>query len=115
MRRSAAAVVSVAWGVALGGTFACLLPYLLGEWHFHPSNVVEPSAEDFEQMARIAETDSYECRDPILVIVGKAKRAGSHPLRAFVCPRGSPAIEMIAEAETSVREPNGDPVRRSSS
>jgi protein-S-isoprenylcysteine O-methyltransferase Ste14 len=35
MRRSAAAVISVAWGVALGGTFACLLPYLLGEWHFH--------------------------------------------------------------------------------
>ena len=35
MRRSAAAVVSVAWGVALGGTFACLLPYLLGDWHFH--------------------------------------------------------------------------------
>ena len=35
MRRSAAAAVSVAWGVALGGTFACLLPYLLGEWHFH--------------------------------------------------------------------------------
>jgi len=35
MRRSAAAVISVAWGVALGGTFACLLPYLLGDWHFH--------------------------------------------------------------------------------
>jgi len=35
MRRSAAAVVSVAWGVALGGTFGCLLPYLLGYWHFH--------------------------------------------------------------------------------
>jgi len=35
MRRSTAAAVSVAWGVALGGTFACLLPYLLGEWHFH--------------------------------------------------------------------------------
>jgi len=35
MRRSAAAAVSVAWGVALGGTFACLLPYLLGDWHFH--------------------------------------------------------------------------------
>jgi hypothetical protein len=25
MRRSTAVVVSVAWGVALGGTFACLL------------------------------------------------------------------------------------------
>jgi hypothetical protein len=29
MRKPAAAVVSVAWGVALGGTFAGLLPYLL--------------------------------------------------------------------------------------
>ncbi len=35
MRKSTAAVVSVAWGVAMAGTFACLLPYLLGEWHFH--------------------------------------------------------------------------------
>ena len=35
MRRSAAVVVSVAWGVVLGGTFACLLPYLLNDWHFH--------------------------------------------------------------------------------
>jgi protein-S-isoprenylcysteine O-methyltransferase Ste14 len=35
MRKSTAAAVSVAWGVALGGTFACLLPYLLNEWHFH--------------------------------------------------------------------------------
>jgi protein-S-isoprenylcysteine O-methyltransferase Ste14 len=35
MRRSTAAAVSAAWGVALGAAFACLLPYLLGEWHFH--------------------------------------------------------------------------------
>jgi|SRR5215469_7028594 len=35
MRKQAAAAVSVAWGVALGGTFACLLPYALNEWHFH--------------------------------------------------------------------------------
>ena len=35
MRKSTAAVVSLAWGAALGGTFACLLPYLLNEWHFH--------------------------------------------------------------------------------
>jgi protein-S-isoprenylcysteine O-methyltransferase Ste14 len=35
MRKPAAAVVSVAWGVAVGGAFACLLPYSLGEWHFH--------------------------------------------------------------------------------
>ena len=35
MRKPAAAAVSVAWGVAVGGTFGCLLPYLLGYWHVH--------------------------------------------------------------------------------
>ena len=35
MRRATAAAVSVAWGLAVGGTFGCLLPYLLGDWHFH--------------------------------------------------------------------------------
>lgn len=34
-RRSVTAVVSAGWGVALGGTFAVLLPYLLGDWRFH--------------------------------------------------------------------------------
>jgi protein-S-isoprenylcysteine O-methyltransferase Ste14 len=35
MRRSTAAAGSVAWFVAVGGTFGCLLPYLLNEWHVH--------------------------------------------------------------------------------
>jgi hypothetical protein len=35
MRRSTALVLSVAWGVGLGGTFACLLPYLLNDWQMH--------------------------------------------------------------------------------
>jgi len=35
MHRPTAAVVSVVWFLAVGGTFACLLPYLLNEWHFH--------------------------------------------------------------------------------
>jgi len=35
MRRSAAAAASLGWFVAIGGTFGCLLPYLLGYWHFH--------------------------------------------------------------------------------
>lgn len=35
MRGSHAAAVSVAWGATVGGTFGCLLPYLLGYWHFH--------------------------------------------------------------------------------
>jgi protein-S-isoprenylcysteine O-methyltransferase Ste14 len=35
VRKPAAAAISVAWGVVIGGTFGCLLPYLLGDWHFH--------------------------------------------------------------------------------
>jgi protein-S-isoprenylcysteine O-methyltransferase Ste14 len=35
MRKPAAAAISVAWGVAVGGTFGALLPYLLGDWHLH--------------------------------------------------------------------------------
>ncbi len=35
MRKSGAAASSVAWFVAVGGTFGCLLPYLFGYWQFH--------------------------------------------------------------------------------
>lgn len=35
MRRSVSAVISLAWFVAIGGTFGCLLPYLSGDWHLH--------------------------------------------------------------------------------
>ena len=35
MRRSTAVASSVGWFVAVGGTFGCLLPYLLNDWHFH--------------------------------------------------------------------------------
>jgi len=35
MSRRTAVTASVAWGAALGGTFGCLLPYLLGYWHPH--------------------------------------------------------------------------------
>jgi len=35
MRRSHATAVSAMWGVAVGGVFGGLLPWLLGLWHFH--------------------------------------------------------------------------------
>lgn len=35
MRRSVAAASSLVWFVAIGGTFGCLLPYLLNDWHVH--------------------------------------------------------------------------------
>ena len=35
MRGPARAATSVAWFVAIGGTFGCLVPYLSGDWHVH--------------------------------------------------------------------------------
>jgi protein-S-isoprenylcysteine O-methyltransferase Ste14 len=35
MRKPTAAAVSVAWGLAIGGTFGGLLPYLFSDWHMH--------------------------------------------------------------------------------
>jgi len=35
MRRSVMAASSVTWFVTVGGTFGCLVPYLLNYWHFH--------------------------------------------------------------------------------
>lgn len=45
MNRSTATAVSIAWGAALGGTFACLLPYLMNEWHFHRPLPYWPAAQ----------------------------------------------------------------------
>jgi protein-S-isoprenylcysteine O-methyltransferase Ste14 len=35
MRRSVAAATGVAWFVVVGGTFGCLVPYLIGDWRLH--------------------------------------------------------------------------------
>jgi protein-S-isoprenylcysteine O-methyltransferase Ste14 len=35
MRRSVMVASSVTWFVTVGGTFGCLVPYLLSYWHFH--------------------------------------------------------------------------------
>jgi len=35
VRKPAAAAASLAWFAAVGGTFGCLLPYLLNYWHLH--------------------------------------------------------------------------------
>lgn len=35
LKTRTAVALSVAWGVTLGGTFACILPYLFGDWHVH--------------------------------------------------------------------------------
>ncbi len=47
--------------------------YYLGEWHFHPLNVPNPSYQDKSQMKDIAVDPSYRCSHPILIILCPTK------------------------------------------
>lgn len=44
--------------------------HYLGEWHFHPGASPTPSETDIRSMRRIASDPAYQCRQPILVILG---------------------------------------------
>jgi integrative and conjugative element protein (TIGR02256 family) len=71
--------------------------YYLGEWHYHPYSSPNPSATDTRQMREIADSDSYACPEPILLILG-GDPAGELRARAFVFFRGSDYAEL-ARAE----------------
>ncbi len=73
LRGSVAVAISVTWGVVLGGTFGCLLPYLLGDWHLH-----QPLP--YWAIARVA--------GGILIAAGLVPIASS--FAAFVQARGTP-------------------------
>jgi len=44
--------------------------YYLGEWHYHPNASPKPSLIDIAQMKVIARSESYNCPEPILIIIG---------------------------------------------
>jgi hypothetical protein len=44
--------------------------YYLGEWHYHPFSNPNPSLQDINQMLKISEDTSWNCPEPILLIVG---------------------------------------------
>lgn len=73
--------------------------HYLGEWHFHPVPSVVPSADDFLQMVQIAHNSEYQCREPLLVIVGAKKIESDRAVRAFVCPTSKSPMELIAIEE----------------
>jgi len=67
--------------------------YYLGEWHFHPYAMPNPSGQDIAQMRSIASSKAYNCPEPLLIIMGG--NPAKHPLvRAFVFPQGQ-LIELI--------------------
>lgn len=69
--------------------------YYVGEWHFHPVDHIEPSAEDFSQMLKIGRAKEYDCREPLLVIFGTDRRDGRRSFRVFVCPADRTPMELL--------------------
>ena len=67
--------------------------YYVGEWHYHPANIVEPSGTDLSQMYAINADPRYHCQEPVMIIVGKPAN-DKRPVRAFVFPRGVPFMEF---------------------
>lgn len=48
--------------------------YLIGEWHYHPDSSPTPSSQDISQMIKYARNEKYNCKEPILLIVGDISR-----------------------------------------
>ena len=68
--------------------------HYIGEWHYHPASIVEPSEEDLAQMRRISRSPRYQCREPIMLIMGAVGRGQDRPMRAFVFPRDKDHLEF---------------------
>jgi integrative and conjugative element protein (TIGR02256 family) len=73
--------------------------FYIGEWHFHPANQVEPSGEDFAQMIEISRAREYDCKEPLLLILGASKLEGQRIFRAFVCQAEDAPMELHGAAE----------------
>jgi len=71
--------------------------HYIGEWHYHPATVVEPSSRDLTQMSRISEDSHYQCQEPLMCIVGRAATATDRPTRIFIFPRDTQHLELYAE------------------
>lgn len=94
-----------------------LRTYYVGEWHYHPASMVEPSGEDLAQMYAVNADPRYQCREPIMIIVGKGLNCGEPPVRAFVFPHGAAFMEFEASDSLGTEPPDSRftdrPTRRS--
>ncbi|NVJ07789.1 Mov34/MPN/PAD-1 family protein [Myxococcus sp. AM001] len=75
--------------------------YYVGEWHFHPVAHIEPSRDDFDQMLKISRAKEYDCKEPLLLILGTGEQDGRRSLRAFVCPNRCVPLELLPWAGTA--------------
>jgi len=70
--------------------------YYLGEWHFHPDASPSPSGIDTLQMHEIAQSVSYRCPEPILIILGVNPRVG-FVATALVFPATNAPVKLIRQ------------------
>lgn len=56
--------------------------YYIGEWHFHPNAAPNPSSQDVMQMIAISTSSSFNCTEPILLIIGG--KPTNYKIRVFV-------------------------------
>lgn len=44
--------------------------YYLGEWHYHPYALPDPSFQDISQIKKISTDIKYHCPEPLMIIIG---------------------------------------------
>lgn len=79
--------------------------HYLGEWHFHPVAHVEPSRDDFAQMHKISQSKEYNCKEPLLLILGARQREEQRTFRAFVCPANTAPLELLHSVDADEERP----------
>jgi integrative and conjugative element protein (TIGR02256 family) len=71
--------------------------FYLGEWHYHPLFVPEPSIQDQRQMEAISHDPSYHCSEPILIIVTvrpDLMKQSDDEIYPYIFPSGEPMIKL---------------------
>jgi integrative and conjugative element protein (TIGR02256 family) len=67
--------------------------YYLGEWHFHPFGVPQPSKIDVDQMNAIATSSAYKCPEPVLLIISGDPKA-DWEMKLYIFKRKHELIEL---------------------
>jgi len=79
--------------------------HFLGEWHFHPFASPNPSATDRKQMEKIASDTNWQCKTPILLIVGGDPRH-QWSMTATVFPSGERPQHLTRVTSLDVSQGN---------
>ncbi|OJZ04819.1 Mov34/MPN/PAD-1 family protein [Sphingobacterium sp. 40-24] len=66
--------------------------YYLGEWHYHPYALPDPSFQDINQMKKISTDHKYHCPEPLMIIIGMEGKSFIN--RIFASLKGQNLIEF---------------------